>query len=381
MNIFQKIECIESDKVFPKISQSLSNYLYDIKEKIHLHNDAWDEYKKYTNPYEYIHSMVPHKKKSIAKYKPLSRSYFKMIEILDFFKLHNIDRPLSTFHLAEGPGGFIEALVHQRNCKEDKYIGMTLLDDLNDENIPAWKKTDTFLKQYQNVFIESGYDKTGNILVLENLDYCVTKYGSSMDIITADGGFDFSVDFNNQECIITKLLFAQTCFALCMQKKEGSFVLKVFDCFNEASIDILYILSAFYKKTYITKPQTSRCANSEKYIVCKGFLYDNCSSFLPLLRNAFSQMIQLNESKNVSRFLSFPISHYFLSRLEEYNSVFGQQQIENIHSTLLMIESKQNGDKLEAIVKANIQKCVIWCSKHNIQYNQIFSGMNTIEVC
>ena len=65
----------------------------------------------------------------------------------------------------------------------------------------------------------------------------------------------------------------------------------------------------------------------------------------------------------------------------EYNSVFGQQQIENIHSTLLMIESKQNGDKLEAIVKANIQKCVIWCSKHNIQYNQIFGGMNTIEVC
>ena len=110
------------------ISQSLCYYLYNIKEKITSREKRWDIYKKYTNPYEYIHTIVPLKKKSVSKYKPLSRSYFKMIEIMNTFHI-NYTEPITSFHLAEGPGGFIEALVKLRNSKEDTYIGMTLLDE------------------------------------------------------------------------------------------------------------------------------------------------------------------------------------------------------------------------------------------------------------
>ena len=42
-----------------------------------------------------------------------------------------------------------------------------------------------------------------------------------MEIITADGGFDFSHDFSNQEINIANLLFAQIAFAIIMQKKNG----------------------------------------------------------------------------------------------------------------------------------------------------------------
>ena len=56
-------------------SNSLSNYLGEIKEKISHCEKDWDTYKKYTNPYEYIHSIIPQKKKSISKLKPLSRSF------------------------------------------------------------------------------------------------------------------------------------------------------------------------------------------------------------------------------------------------------------------------------------------------------------------
>jgi hypothetical protein len=65
-------------------------------------------------------------------------------------------------------------------------------------------------------------DLTGNILSLENFDYVVDKYGGKMDIITADG-FDFSIDFDNQE-IMTALLFAQVSYGLCIQKKNGTFI-------------------------------------------------------------------------------------------------------------------------------------------------------------
>ena len=58
----------------------------------------------------------------------------------------------------------------------------------------------------------------------ENLLYCLDKYANSMEIITGDGGFDFSVDFNKQEICSINLIFAQICFALAMQKKNGTFI-------------------------------------------------------------------------------------------------------------------------------------------------------------
>lgn len=376
----------------PVCSNSLSNYLYDIKERIHLYEKEWDIYKRYTNPYEYIHTPVPSiygqldaksfsnkyrgSNRSISKYKPLSRSYFKMIELTNFFRLldvnetsvQSIDSPISSFHLAEGPGGFIEALVNMRENKNDTYIGITILDDLYDVNIPAWKKSEHFLKDNSNVYIETGADKTGDILSISNFNYCVDKYGSKMDIITGDGGFDFSVDFNSQEINISRLLFAQVAYAICLQRHKGSFILKIFDCFMQHTLDVLAILSSFYEKVYITKPQTSRYANSEKYIVCKGFLFTsmNANRFIPSIRSTFEKVIDpLNARYDINRFLSVPLSNYFTSRVEELNAIFGQQQIENIHFTISLIDCKNRTEKLTALVKANVEKCIMWCTKHN----------------
>jgi len=373
--IHKNIECIiQETPTEVKYSNSLSYYLYNIKKQIDKHEREWDIYKKYTNPYEYINSIVPYKKKSIAKHKPLSRSYYKMIEIMNTFNIDFSTNPIQSFHLAEGPGGFIEALLHKRNNKSDKYIGMTLIDNDNDPNIPAWKKTSDFLNKNQNVVIETGADNTGNILSLENLVYCKNKYGSSMDIITGDGGFDFSLDFNNQEISISRLLFAQMCFAVSMQKKRGIFILKIFDCFMEHSVDILYILSSFYDKVYIIKPQTSRYANSEKYIVCKDFLFDTSEHFFPFLYNAFDKMS--NDELPVYRYLNVPICYYFINKLEEYNAILGQQQIENIHYTISLIEHKYKQDKIDNLIKINIQKCIQWCLKNNIEYNNIIGNIN-----
>jgi len=379
--IYDKIDWIPTEKNTIIVSESISQYLSDIKCRITNQEKIWDMYKKYTNPYEYIHTPIPFKKKCISKYKPLSRSYFKMLEISQSFGLHIYYHAIKTFHLAEGPGGFIEAICKLRNNKEDSYIGMTILDD-DDNNIPSWKKSEIFLNENKNVFIETGFDKTGDILKIENFEYCVSKYGSSMDLITGDGGFDFSTNFNNQEQDMTKLLFAQVCFALCMQKREGSFVLKIFDSFISSTIDIIYILCSFYKKVYITKPQTSRYANSEKYIVCKGFLFENNSNFYGYIHNAFKLMTNTTTTTNITRFLSIPISHFFITRLEEYNSIFGQQQIENIYYTLTLIENKNKNDKSEKIdniVKMNTQKCIQWCIKHNISYYDVYNYLEMVS--
>ena len=302
-----------------------------------------------------------------------------MVEIIQTFNLATSSQSLNTFHLAEGPGGFIEAISMLRKNKNDIYIGMTLMDEHNDPNIPGWKKTNTFLKQNPNVYIERGVDGTGNILSVKNLLGCKESYGSSIDFITADGGFDFSFDFNSQEVSIAQLLFAQVCYAITMQKKGGTFILKVFDCFMQHTMDILCILTSFYDKVYITKPNTSRYANSEKYIVCKNFLLPTCERFFPFIQRAFEKMIAppgLVNNMYVNRFLSIPLPLCFVSKLEEYNAILGQQQIENIHYTILLIDNKHNQDKIDTLIKMNVQKCMQWCVKHELPYNIITINPN-----
>lgn len=376
--IHQYIDCIDTtDKIEPLISTSLAHYLYEIKKKLELIEKDWDLFKKYTNPYEYVHGIIPIKKKSVSKYKPLSRSYFKMIEIIHTFKIYFDSQSIRTFHLAEGPGGFIEAIANVRNKEKDVYIGISLLDDKNDPNIPAWKKTQQFLKDHKNVYIETGSDDTGNILSMENFLFCKETYGSSMNLVTADGGFDFSMDFNKQEINIAKLLFAQVCYALILQKKNGCFVLKIFDCFMNHSIDILYILSSFYEKVYISKPNTSRYANSEKYIVCKGFLYNSSDSFYPFIYRSFEKMITpTKETTEIVRFLSVPVNNLFVTKLEEYNAIFGQQQVENIYQTIMLIDNKHNQDRIDQLIKNNIQKCIQWCTRFQIPYHVFLPETN-----
>ena len=70
-----------------------------------------------------------------------------------------------------------------------------------------------------SIHLVKGATGNGDLLNPENMQYCYDKYNNSMDIITGDGGFDFSIDFNKQEEISTKLIFCQICFAIAMQKK------------------------------------------------------------------------------------------------------------------------------------------------------------------
>ncbi len=367
--LYLKIKVHESEKK-PEIylSHSMSHYMRELKRSVNKHNDDWDVYKKYTNPYEYINTIPINKNKCVAKYKPLSRSYYKMIEIIDEFNLCSYDSEIiNTFHLAEGPGGFIEAFCNKRHNINDIYVGMTLLEDVNDINIPTWSKSQEFLNKNKNVKIEKGIDGRGDILSVENFKHCINKYGSSKSIITGDGGFDFSADFNDQEFNVSKLLIAQTCFAIGMQKKKGHFVLKIFDCFHRITIDILYLLSSFYKDVYICKPNTSRYANSERYVVCKYFLFGSNKIFIKEL----TQLMEIvsNSKRFIYSLFDCNIHALFISKIEEYNLKFGQQQMTTIMNTIQLIKNPKSSEKIESLCRLNLQKCVYWCEKHNVQHN------------
>lgn len=360
------------------ISLTLAHYLTKVKKRINKYPEEWDNIKRITNSYEYIHTTIPHYKHSISKIKPLSRAFFKLIEICNTFDLFSEENGnIKSFHLAEGPGGFIEAITYLRFNTADKYYGMTLLDQDND-NVPGWKKSLLFLKKNKNVFIEKGIDETGDLYSPNNFKYSYETYKNSMDFITADGGFDFSVDFNKQESMALRLIFTEVIYAIVMQKKNGNFVLKMFDTFLKSSIDIIFLLSSLYSEVCITKPDTSRTANSERYIVCKGFKLNDSSYLFNKLHHI---LIMLNNSQidvlTIQSIIDIPLPYKFKISIAEINSILGNQQIDNILTTLRFIENKERkGEKINTLRSANIQKCVTWCIKNKIPYHKTASTGN-----
>ena len=333
-NILYKSQVIHSEnKNCTIICPSLYNYLIALKEVINNYSEYWDIIKKITNPYEYIHTCVPNYKYSLCKYKPLSRAFFKMIEIVDTFSFLTEKTKLRSFHLAEGPGGFIEAFNYVRHNKDDLYYGMTLLSD--DVNIPSWKRASQLLNNNPNIIIEYGASKTGDLFLKENLIYCYKKYYNCMDYITGDGGFDFSNDFNNQEDISFKLILSQIFFALIMQKTGGNFILKVFDIFKYKTLEIIYLLCNLYENVYIFKPNTSRVANSEKYIICINYKNNNKKIITNIIEN-FDLII--NNIDSISSLFSLELNKHFLTKIQEINAIYGEQQLENISSTLNLIK-------------------------------------------
>ena len=367
------IECRTDGNHDTSINKTLNIYLNNAKAQIDSRQVEWDRFKKYTNPYEYIHTPVPTAKMAVCKLKPLSRSFYKMIEICKTMRLLDLNdlTPIKTFHFAEGPGGFIEAVAYLRNNTEDKYHGMSLIDDDN-PTVPGWKKSQVFLEKTPNVTIERGQSGNGDMLEPDNLRDCFENHRGSADLVTADGGFDFTTDFNHQEVMSLKLMFAQIAYAIATQKQGGSFVIKVFDTVKDASIDILFILASVYEQIFFIKPHTSRQANSERYVVCKNFQLADSKN---LVISMYHVIQAFSEGQVPTRFLTIPIPYLFISSLQEINAIFGQGQIECIAQTLNLITSSPY-DRIENLKKAHITKCTNWCSKFKMPYNKINISAN-----
>jgi hypothetical protein len=163
-----------------------------------------------------------------------------------------------------------------------------------------------------------------------------------------------------------------------MQKVGGTFLIKFFDTFTRISIEMLYLLSTVYEEVYVIKPHTSRRANSEKYVVCKKFrantnLVDLVLKFYGLLKdmriNINSNGASSSSSSSIFSILNIEIPYLYINKVEEYNAIFGQQQIENIYMTLQLIINNKR-DKLEMMKKTHIQKCIEWFQKYDIPYHK-----------
>jgi len=370
----------------PKISVEFETYemnkitnLYEYNHLIHYKNNidtledskSWDNAKKLSNNYELIY--LPNKKykyDSVSKYEPLSRAYFKLYEILVDFKLIEDINKLKIGAIAEGPGGFIEATINYRkrfvNSKDN--INAITLHSTN-KDIPGWTKSKNFLKKNTNVKVNYGSDGTGDLYNVDNIKSYASLFDNDADFITADGGFDFSYNFNKQEQMSYRILFCEIVSAFSIQKIGGTFICKFFDIYTEFTQSLIYLLFSTYKEVYITKPNTSRAANSEKYIVCKGFLGID-SRYLKKLYICVNNFKYVSENNNhIHQLFEYNFNKNFISNLNNINTKFYENQITSISNTLKLIENNKLDVEFNETIKNQTMLAFKWCKHYRVSIN------------
>ena len=233
------------------------------------------------------------------------------------------------------------------------------------------EKSKKFLDKFSNIHLESGIDNTGNIYNEKNYMYLKNKFTKKFEIITGDGGIDFSIDYNNQENMATRLILSQVIYALTLQKHGGSFILKMFDIFSKISVDIIYLLSLYYEKVYIVKPYTSRYANSEKYIVCMNYHTPISEEIINKFNNILLILNKIDLNKyNIVSLLDIKHNLFFMNNIEEINTILGQRQIENILYTIKIIKNiDKSHEKLHKFKLTNVSKSIKWCKNNDIDTN------------
>ena len=339
---------------------------------------TWDTAKKITNPYEYIFlSLQKRTHRSIAAIIPLSRSYFKMVELWNLLNLDVGPGEFLTAHSAEGPGGFLEAILHRIHPKKARMVAMTLRS--TEKTIPGWRKSAQFLSTYPSVLVTYGADSTGNLYSLENqaafTESAASHLRGKAHLYTADGGFDFSADFNAQETTVQRLLAAEALCGLTTLVVGGTMILKLFDTKHAGTLDLLWILSGCFETTAMTKPLTSRPANSERYwIGCR--LKALQPWVIPLL-----QRLTATEAPNgwTQIFKVAPYTADWLTPICDFQETVEQHQIHNIQITLNLIKQPTR-TLISNLLLTNIATSRAWCIHHAIPINRQYTGITNEQI-
>ena len=225
----------------------------------------------------------------------INRAYYKMREFIkDFGDKIFLSKSMSIGCIAESPGGFIQALLDKRVYRpgstrvntgvKDNIIGISIGIG---PGISAWGELKGMLTKYPYVKLDTNEafdedadaevhikligDNDGDIHQKANRERFYQEAKGGLDLITADGGIERNKAESTEEMDTHRLLLAEIIMALNCQKQGGSFILKIYDMATEFTMNMIQVLCYAYNEVGLYKPNTSRSASSEKYLVCTEF--------------------------------------------------------------------------------------------------------------
>jgi hypothetical protein len=312
----------------------------------------------------------------------LSRSFYKMWEILYLFNIAE-NKELTYAAIAEGPGPFIQAVILFREklgngISKDKIFGVNVHSEKGkylemgkqflgfyNENFPGLINIQSTINPTKSKKYKA--KSTGDITDIKTVSLFkkdIEKSKQYADLVTADGEFVWD-DNNFQEQEGYKLILGEIIAALNVQAKEGHFVLKIFESFTIPTVKLLYIISSFYNEIYIYKPLFSRPSDSERYVICKNFKYDQKKDSV-LLDKRIKSLQHILEKMNTLRFVydiypELEIPKLFLDKIKFINIKIANQQQIMINEIIKYIkENNYFGDKYHTSREKQIDATKWW---------------------
>lgn len=330
----------------PYISHTLSNYYNDtINELTTIFSSngiessyfALEDFIKIINPYEYIYSVVPGSKFSVSKLKPKSNLFYELLEIITTLNVIDLKQlGLQMLHITPNSDDIVQCMELLRENHNDTKFCFNEIDDLKNNLIHTNIKDIDF----DFIFFES-YNSSSSINI-----YIINLIQTIM--------------------VIFKRL-----------KSGGTCIIKIDCVFHKPIIDILYLLTSCFEKIYIIKPNTSNITTFEKYIVCKYFITNEQK--IKLYKNNYNILnnclINL-EDNNIISLINSNTSCHFINKLNDINTIIGQQQLESLNQIINILKSRNKDEKIELIKKTNIQKAVNWCEKFKLPCNKFTEKTN-----
>ena len=364
-NPFQLSLCNINNRNKPIISLTLYKYLIQLKQKV-LDNAILIDCNLFTYLFVPIYFLkhfytvpviltdITFNNKKDFQETPLNIHFFEFIEMFNVLHLSN-DAVFKQKAITP---------PHIRDHINFLYIG-------DPENTVQYYQANMFLrKRFNNKDQYHFYtNQTKPIDILQK----VTCANIEMEYITID-----AFNEHQDEYSIVRQTLLYFIIALNVQRYCGNLILKLSDCFTELSIDVVYLISSFYEKTFFIKPTVTSLSSSSRYIICKGF-YGTNNHTLAYLNSLFIQICKMNDTMQLKRILKVNIPVMFINKIEEINSILNQSRLEFIHQKINYFEmdrdnafrNKENNNHIKRPSMYEIKKCTDWCNRFHIPINTI----------
>lgn len=229
-----------------------------------------------------------------------------------------------------GPGGFSEYILSRKKWHA-KGFGFTLKNE-NDFTLDEFfaGPCETFHPFY-------GSKGNGDVFDAQNQEEfrsLVMKHthGKGVHFMMSDGGFSVEGQENIQEILSKQLYLCQCLVALMIVRPGGHFVTKLFDLFTPFSAGLVYLMYKCFDSISIFKPNTSRPANSERYLICKRKRFDT-QGIVDYLCHANEVLSMRDDNNDVIELVPLDVLEAdteFVRYLRLSNDILGRNQIVNL---------------------------------------------------
>ncbi|KZC07705.1 PREDICTED: cap-specific mRNA (nucleoside-2'-O-)-methyltransferase 1 [Dufourea novaeangliae] len=255
-----------------------------------------------------------------------------------------------------GPGGFSEYVLWRKKWRA-KGFGFTLKNE-ND-----FKLDDFYVGPCETFHPYYGPKDNGDVFDSDNQkafrDLIMTHTNrKGVHFMMADGGFSVNGQDNLQEILLKRLYLCQCLVALMIVREKGHFVTKLFDLFTPFSAGLVYLMYRCFDEVSIFKPNSSRPANSERYLICKTKRpgTEHIAQHLEHINHILSKNEDNNDVLQLVSFEALEREQSFVQYLRQSNNYLGRKQITGLRKIAAFCEDTNLVESRQADIRKECLK-------------------------